>query len=68
MNLLLNIAIVLAAFTGMEGVAWLTHKYVMHGIFWPLHRDHHLKDHYGFFGTQRFFFPDIRFAGHCLSC
>lgn len=26
---------------GMEGVAWVTHRYVMHGFLWVLHRDHH---------------------------
>lgn len=26
---------------GMEGVAWLVHKYVMHGFLWVLHEDHH---------------------------
>ena len=25
----------------MELVAWATHKYVMHGCLWVLHRDHH---------------------------
>lgn len=25
----------------MEGVAWVTHKYVMHGFLWALHEDHH---------------------------
>lgn len=25
----------------MEGVTWLTHKYVMHGFGWFLHADHH---------------------------
>jgi beta-carotene 3-hydroxylase len=25
----------------MEGVAWILHKYVMHGIGWYLHEDHH---------------------------
>ena len=29
----------------MEGVAWFTHRYVMHGFLWFLHRDHHKKDH-----------------------
>ena len=28
----------------MEGVAWLTHKYVMHGFLWYLHKDHHQKE------------------------
>lgn len=39
-----NIAIVAATFIAMEGVAWLTHKYVMHGLLWMLHSDHHSKD------------------------
>lgn len=26
----------------MEGVAWLAHKYVMHGLLWRLHKDHHI--------------------------
>jgi len=42
--IVINIAIVAAAFTAMEGVAWLTHKYVMHGLLWFLHSDHHSKD------------------------
>lgn len=25
----------------MEGVAWFTHKYIMHGILWTWHRSHH---------------------------
>jgi beta-carotene 3-hydroxylase len=25
----------------MEGITWLTHKYVMHGFLWYLHKDHH---------------------------
>ncbi|MEM6262208.1 MAG: sterol desaturase family protein [Bacteroidota bacterium] len=29
----------------MEFMAWFIHKYVMHGILWNLHRDHHQKDH-----------------------
>ncbi|MBK9283433.1 MAG: sterol desaturase family protein [Sphingobacteriaceae bacterium] len=29
----------------MEGVTWLTHKFVMHGFLWTLHQDHHYKDH-----------------------
>jgi len=29
------------AFIGMEAVAWATHRYVMHGPLWALHRSHH---------------------------
>jgi beta-carotene 3-hydroxylase len=25
----------------MEGVAWFTHKYIMHGFMWTWHRSHH---------------------------
>jgi beta-carotene 3-hydroxylase len=51
-----NTLIVLAAFFGMEGIAWLTHKYIMHGILWRLHKDHHKKESYGFFEHNDFFF------------
>lgn len=33
--------IVLATIAAMEGVAWASHKYVMHGFGWGWHRDHH---------------------------
>src|SRR6478735_10134718 len=33
--------IALAALAAMEGVAWGSHKYVMHGFAWAWHRDHH---------------------------
>ena len=34
-------------FIFMEFVAWSTHKYIMHGFLWNLHKDHHQvnKDH-----------------------
>jgi beta-carotene 3-hydroxylase len=34
-------AVLLASFGAMEWVAWATHKYLMHGPLWILHRDHH---------------------------
>lgn len=43
MTILLNIAIVVATFFFMEFIAWFTHKYVMHGFLWYLHKDHHDK-------------------------
>ncbi len=42
----INIAAVVITFLLMEVVAWCTHKYVMHGFLWTLHRDHHRKDHH----------------------
>ena len=31
----------IGVFLIMEGITWLTHKYVMHGFGWFLHADHH---------------------------
>jgi beta-carotene 3-hydroxylase len=41
-DILINIAICLAAFMMMEGVAYLTHRYAMHGFLWSLHQSHHV--------------------------
>lgn len=56
MNILIAIIITLSTFVFMEGVAWFTHKYVMHGFLWSLHRDHHQKDVTRFFERNDFFF------------
>ncbi len=50
------VSIVLATAFFMEFVAWATHKYVMHGVLWHLHSDHHRKDHYGFLERNDAFF------------
>jgi beta-carotene 3-hydroxylase len=39
--MLFNIFLVIATFFFMEGVAWFTHKYIMHGVLWRWHRSHH---------------------------
>ena len=36
-----NILALIITFFAMEFVAWFTHKYVMHGLLWVLHKDHH---------------------------
>ncbi|WP_225008556.1 sterol desaturase family protein [Novosphingobium percolationis] len=41
MDTVLAIVIVLATVLAMEGVAWSSHKYIMHGFGWGWHRDHH---------------------------
>ncbi|MFT6867497.1 MAG: beta-carotene 3-hydroxylase [Cyclobacteriaceae bacterium] len=33
--------IVLMTFIFMEGVAWFTHRYIMHGFLWSWHKSHH---------------------------
>lgn len=41
-DMMLNVAVVLATAAAMEGVAYLTHRYVMHGpLGWGWHRSHH---------------------------
>ena len=54
MSPLAAIAIVLASILAMEGVAWWSHKYVMHGFGWGWHRDHH-EPHGGFFEKNDLF-------------
>lgn len=49
------ILIVAATFFSMEAIAWITHKYVMHGFLWSLHKDHH-EPHTGFFEKNDSFF------------
>ena len=44
MQMIIYILLVLAAFFLMEFMAWFTHKYVMHGFLWILHKDHHIRD------------------------
>lgn len=33
--------LVVGTFFFMEGVAWFTHKYIMHGFLWTWHKSHH---------------------------
>ena len=51
----LYILITLATFIIMEGVTWLTHKYVMHGFLWYLHEDHHQPTGHVFEKNDAFF-------------
>tara|TARA_B110000091_G_scaffold186047_1_gene206266 strand:- start:110 stop:535 length:426 start_codon:yes stop_codon:yes gene_type:complete len=37
-------SITILTFFAMEFVAWFTHKYIMHGILWNVHLDHHQVD------------------------
>ncbi len=39
-----KVLIVIAFYVVMEFVAWIAHRYLMHGLLWTLHRDHHQKD------------------------
>ncbi|NNE31347.1 MAG: beta-carotene hydroxylase [Winogradskyella sp.] len=50
------ILILLGTFFIMEFNAWFTHKYIMHGFLWSLHKDHHHKDHNSWFERNDAFF------------
>src|SRR6187549_1086482 len=41
MTWLYYILVLIATFISMEGITWLTHRFVMHGFLWYLHKDHH---------------------------
>lgn len=50
------ILVFFGTFTIMESMAWFTHKYIMHGFLWNLHKDHHKKDHDSWFERNDAFF------------
>ena len=43
MSILIPIAIVLATVASMEVMAYLSHRYIMHGWGWGWHRSHHVE-------------------------
>jgi beta-carotene 3-hydroxylase len=53
--MIVYILIALGTFCIMEGITWLTHRFVMHGFLWFLHEDHHKKTP-GFFEKNDAFF------------
>ena len=53
--ILVNILIMFCSFAVMEAVAWSAHKFLMHGILWDVHKDHHTGTK-GFFQRNDFFF------------
>lgn len=55
MSVWLFILIALITFVIMEGITWLTHRFIMHGFLWSLHEDHHKKGP-GFFEKNDAFF------------
>ncbi|MBL7923871.1 MAG: sterol desaturase family protein [Bacteroidia bacterium] len=55
MTLAIYILAFVLTFFFMEFVAWFTHKYIMHGLLWVLHKDHHQVEP-GFFEKNDSFF------------
>ena len=66
MTTLLWILTFIGTFSAMEFMAWATHKYVMHGFLWSLHKDHHHKDHKSWWERNDFFF--IFYAAVSIAC
>lgn len=65
---MINTLIVIGTFIAMEAVAWLAHKYIMHGLFWHLHKDHHRKENPIFFERNDYFFLIFAIPGIvCLA-
>ena len=59
-KMVVNVVIALATLIVMEGVAWFTHKYIMHGVMWRWHHSHH-NVHKGFFEVNDLF--SVLFSG-----
>lgn len=62
-----RILIVVLVFIGMEGIAWLTHKYIMHGLFWFLHKDHHVPNKDKVLEKNDYFFLIFAIPGICFT-
>ncbi|MGR3809217.1 hypothetical protein [Jiulongibacter sp. NS-SX5] len=56
MIILTYIGVTILTFLVMEGITWLTHKFVMHGFLWYLHEDHHQPKYQGVFEKNDAFF------------
>lgn len=50
------IIILIFSFLFMEFNAWFTHKYIMHGFLWSIHKDHHKKHGNSWFEKNDLFF------------
>ena len=58
MKVFLWILIFFGTFSIMEFMAWFTHKYIMHGLLWNLHEDHHQPTGKLFQKNDLFFFKN----------
>lgn len=63
MNALAHVLIFAGTFVFMEGVAWFSHKYIMHGFLWSWHKDHHKKE-----GDSWFERNDLFFVSYAVIC
>lgn len=54
--MVINGLIIFFTFIIMEFIAWATHKFVMHGLMWYFHKDHHDHSNETFFEKNDLFF------------
>ena len=66
MSLIAQIGVFFLTFFIMEFMAGFSHKYIMHGFLWSLHKDHHHKDHNSWFERNDLFF--IFYAVVSMGC
>jgi len=52
----MNFILVILTVIVMEGATWLIHKYIMHGLLWGLHKDHHDHSNEGYLEKNDYFF------------
>jgi len=50
------LGITIITYLTMEAVTWLTHKFVMHGLLWYFHEDHHQPRYQNVFEKNDVFF------------
>lgn len=55
MEIAIHICLTILTFLVMEFMAWFSHKYVMHGFLWNLHKDHHQPEKGWFEKNDTFF-------------
>lgn len=65
MSVWIHILVFVLTFLLMETVAWLSHKYIMHGFLWSWHKDHHRKHHDSWFERNDLFF--VVYAVVCIG-
>ena len=66
-NVVFYALVVILTYIGMEFVAWASHRYLMHGVLWCWHEDHH-KSKYekeGFFEKNDLFFIVFAIPSMC---
>lgn len=65
MQLWIHILVFILTFLIMESIAWISHKYIMHGFLWSWHQDHHRKNHNSWFERNDLFF--VVYAVICIG-